>query len=271
MIDAIRRKLRVYGGMAAVVPKMFMAYSIWVWMDLFVNIISVVIFVSFWRAVYASTTTISGLTLDQTLNYILLAQLFIDAAQVSNTIYDTGAGLRDGQIAAALLRPLDYQAAMYVQNFAQLGINLVLKIPLALFIWLVYGLQLPSDPVTWLAFALTMLLGHAVMFCFDWIIACTAFYSTEIWGMSVVRYSLAMFFSGALIPLTMMPDWLQTIATILPFSQAVFLPVSLLSGITPVSAMPRIWLIQLVMLVGLLILSRYVFSRSVRVITVQGG
>jgi ABC-2 type transport system permease protein len=271
MALVINRKLRIYGGIAAVVPKMFMAYSIWVWMELFVSIIAVAIFVAFWRAVFASTETIAGLTLDQTLNYILLAQLFGEAAYVSNVIYDIGAGLREGQIAAALLRPLDYQAAMYVQNVVQLSINLILKLPLAFFIWFVYGLDLPSEPVVWLAFVLSLLLGHAVMFCFDWIVGCSAFYSTEIWGMSVVRYGVAMFFSGSLIPLTMMPDWLRTIATILPFSQAVFLPVSILSGITPVSDMPRIWLMQSALLVGLLFLSRYIFGRAVRVITVQGG
>lgn len=271
MVTSIQRNFRVYGGMAAVVPKMFMAYSIWVWMELFVNIIAVIIFVAFWEAVYASTPTINGLTLDQTLNYILLAQLFRHVAGVTNVIYDFGAGLREGQIAAALLRPLDYQAAMYVQNLSQLGIDLILNIPLGLFIWLVYGLDLPSDPIVWLAFIITLLLGHAVMFFFDWIIGCTAFYSTEIWGMSVVRYSVAMFFSGALIPLNMMPEWLRTIATILPFSQAVYLPVSILSGITPVEEMPRIWLLQFVFLVVLAVLSRRVFGRAVRVITVQGG
>ena len=271
MLASLKRNLRAYGGMAAVVPKMFMAYSIWVWMDIFVSIIAVVIFVAFWRAVFASTATIAGLTLDQTLNYILLAQLFGEAAYVSNVIYDIGAGLREGQIAAALLRPLDYQAAMYVQNVMNLVINLILKFPLALFIWFVYGLDLPSDPLVWLAFVISLALGHAVMFCFDWIIGCVAFYSTEIWGMSVVRYGVAMFLGGSLIPLTMMPDWLRTIASILPFSQAVFLPVSILSGITPVSAMPRIWLMQVVLLIGLLFLSRFIFGRAVRVITVQGG
>lgn len=271
MTAGLSSMTRRYGGMAAVVPKLFLAYSIWVWMSLFVQMIAVVIFVAFWRAVYASTATVGGLTYDQTLNYILLAQIFNDGAYVSNVIYDFGAGLREGQIAAALLRPVDYQATQYVQNVAQLGINLLLKIPLAVFIWIVYGLQLPSDPVTWLAFAVTLLLGHAVLFCFDWIIGCTAFYSTEIWGMSVVRYSVAMFLSGALIPLNMMPEWLRSIAIILPFSQTVYLPVSLLSGITPVSDMPRIWLIQSVMLLVLLLSSRLIFRRAVRVITVQGG
>lgn len=271
MAAQLTSTVRKYGSVGAVVPKMFMAYSIWVWMSLFVQIIAVVIFVAFWKAVYASTATVGGLTLDQTLNYVLLAQIFSEGAYVSNVIYDFGAGLREGQIAAALLRPLDYQASMYVSNVVQLVVNLILKIPLAIFIWLVYGLTLPSDPVVWLAFAFTMLLGHAVMFCFDWILGCTAFYSTEIWGMSVVRYSIAMFFSGALIPLNMMPEWLRTIATILPFSQAVYLPVSILSGITPVSDMPRIWLYQVIMLVALLVASRAIFNRAVRVVTVQGG
>ena len=70
---------------------------------------------------------------------------------------------------------------MYVQNVAQLAIDLILQLPLAVFIWFVYGLDLPSDPVVWLAFLVSLLLGHAVMFCFDWIIGCTAFYSTEIY------------------------------------------------------------------------------------------
>jgi ABC-2 type transport system permease protein len=271
MVGSLKRGWRIYGGVAAVVPKMFMAYSIWVWMEMFVNIIAIVIFVAFWEAVYASTTTIGGLTLDQTLNYILLAQIFNSAAGVTSVIYEFGAGVREGHIIIALLRPLDYQFALYIQNVVQLITDMVLKIPLALFIWIVYGLTLPSDPVIWGAFAFTLMLGHAVLFCFDWILGTTAFYSTEIWGMSVVRYSVAIFLSGALIPLNMMPDWLRAIATILPFSQVVYLPVSLLSGITPVSDMPPIWLMQGGFLLVLFFVSRFVFRRAIRVITVQGG
>ena len=56
-----------------------------------------------------------------------------------------------------------------------------------------------------------------------------------------------------------------------PFSQALYLPVSILAGITPLSAMPRTWLMQLVYLAVLLVASRLVFTRAVRVVTVQGG
>ena len=131
--------------------------------------------------------------------------------------------------------------------------------------------RLPGDPLVWLAFAITQLLGHAVMFCFDWIVACAVFYSTESWGLAVARAGIATFFSGMLIPLAIMPDGLRTLAMVLPFSQVVYLPISVLSGLTALSELPRIWLIQLAYLAILLVLSRVIFRRATRVITVQGG
>ena len=271
MLASFKRNLRAYGGMAAVVPKMFMAYSIWVWMGLFVQIIAIVILVAFWTAVYSNTTTVGGLDLATTINYLLLAQVFAAAAYGTSVIYDIGDLMREGNIGIALLRPVDLQGSFYVSNIVNLVIETVLRLPLALFAWLFFGLTVPADPVVWLAFLISLVLGHAVMFCFDWIIGCIGFYSTEIWGLSNLRYGMAMFFSGALIPLDMMPDWLRTIATLLPFSQTLYLPVSILSGITPLADLPRIWLLQLGYLAVLLVASRLVFGRAVRVVTVQGG
>jgi ABC-2 type transport system permease protein len=94
---------------------------------------------------------------------------------------------------------------------------------------------------------------------------------TETWGLSVVRVALGSFFSGALIPLAMMPLWLQKIAAILPFAQALSVPVSFLSGITPVSEAPRALLIQFIWLIVLTIASRWFFSIAIRKVTVQGG
>jgi ABC-2 type transport system permease protein len=68
-----------------------------------------------------------------------------------------------------------------------------------------------------------------------------------------------------------MPDWLRGLCQSLPFVQALYVPVSLLSGITPLSEAPRLWLIQLAWLAGLLIASRLVFRIAVRKVTVQGG
>jgi ABC-2 type transport system permease protein len=269
-LQRIGRRAAIYKAVAAMMPKFFMAYSIWVWMTLIVQIIAVTIFAAFWTAVYANSTEIAGLSLDQTLNYIFLGQIF-SPALYTGVLFEFGSLLRRGEMAIALLRPIDIQGYFYTSSVTQMVFDLILKIPLAIFIWLVFGLRLSSDPVTWLVFLVTLFLGYTVLFCFDYILACAAFYSTEVWGLSVLRFGVANFASGLLVPLDMMPEWLRQIAAVLPFSQALYSPVSILSGITPISEAPRIWLFQLIYLGILLLLSRLLFNRAVRTITVQGG
>ena len=221
-----------------------------------------VITVAFWRAVFAGRATVGGLMAAQTLNYVMLARIFHDGAYATSMLREFGGMMREGGIQIALLRPLDFQASLYVQKLALLGLNVVMRFPLAFVAWLLFGLQLPADPVVWVAAAVSLLLGCTVMFGFDWILACAAFYTTDAWGLATARQGLVLFFSGMLLPLAIMPEWLRTIASILPFSQAVYLPVSILSGLTPLAELPRLWLLQLSYLVVLLVLSRLVFRLS---------
>jgi ABC-2 type transport system permease protein len=268
---ALRRRMSVYTAMAAMVPKEFLAYRVWVWMQFFVQVIALLIFVSFWTAVYAQDDTLGGLGLSQTLNYIVLAQIFLPVVHTPGTILYFGYLMREGQMGIELLRPLDFQLATYLRNVAEVAVSLVMQLPLALIGWLLFRYQLPADPLVWLAFLGTLILGNALLFCFEWMLGCLAFYSTETWGLSVLRFGVATFFSGSLLPLAMMPGWLQNLALALPFAQALYVPVSLLSGITPLSEGPRIWLVQSVYLLILAFLSRLVFRVTVRKVTVQGG
>jgi len=270
MIQSLRRQANIYGAIAAMVPKEYSAYSVWVWMQFVVQVLSMMIFVYFWRAVYAGASTLGGLDLQQTINYILLAQILMPLVE-TRMIFSFGFMVRNGGIAVELLRPLDFQGRFYVENLAGLGVFAVEKLPLLLIAIVFFGLQLPVDLGVWIVFAVSLILGTTILFLFDWIFACIAFYSTETWGLSVVRVGIATFFSGALVPLTMMPGWLQGIAAALPFAQTIYVPVSFLSGITPVANAPQVWLVQLAWLAVLLVLSRWVFGRAVRQVTVQGG
>lgn len=270
MINTLRRKASIYAAFAAVVPKTFLAYTIWVWMDFAVQIVWLTVMSSFWRAVYADQVMLGGLSLDQMINYILLAQIF-SALLGGDALFYFGHMVREGTVVIELLRPIDFQGRMYAESLARSATVLALKLPLLLVAVLAFGLRLPLDPLVWLSFLLALLLGNAVLFCFDWIFGCAAFYSTEVWGLGVVHEGMAIFFSGALVPLAMMPGWLRGVADALPFAQALAAPVGLLSGLTPLSRAPQILITQLIWLAGLLLLSRLVFRLAVRRVTVQGG
>ncbi|MBN1486339.1 MAG: ABC-2 family transporter protein [Anaerolineae bacterium] len=270
MTAELRRRLRAYLGISAMSPKLLTAYSIWFWMEFFVQILTMAIFTYFWRAVYAQGQEINGLVLQQTLNYILLAQVCLPLIE-NQLLLEVGHNITSGQIIMELLRPLDYQGVQYISSLTLAMTNLVTKIPLLIIAWFAFGLQLPTDTATWGAFLLSLFLGHAVLFCFDWILSCLAFYTTEVWGLHMARTGIGLFFSGALIPLDIMPPTIQKVVNALPFSQALYSPVSLLSGITPVAEASQVWLTQLIWLTCLFIAARAIFSRAVRKVTVQGG
>lgn len=271
MIGSLRRKARVYLAMMAMMPKLMMAYSIWFWVEFFGQIMMMIIFVFFWRAVYAETDTVGGLTAAQTITYILYAQMIAPLVRWS-LVLDFGGMIREGQVGIELLRPMDFQGRFYAQGLAAIGVILLRQtLPLGLVAWLLFGLRIPTDPRVWLAFFVSLLMGNAILFFFDWTFATLAFYTTETWGLHVLREGVAVFFSGALLPLAMMPLWLQQIAAALPFSQTLYVPVGLLTGLIPIERMLHVWLVQVAWLGGLYLLSRLIFRVAVRRITVQGG
>jgi ABC-2 type transport system permease protein len=270
MIQAARRYLSIYGAVFAMIPKMFMAYVIWFWAGLVLNVISMAILVFFWRAIYAETGTISGLAEDQTIRYILLAFIFMPLT-ANDLVWDFGSNLREGLMIHHLLRPVNFQAMHYAQALGGVATRLVLQLPMLFVAVLLFGLKLPTNLNTWLAFLVSAVLGFTVMFYFNWFLACFTCYTTEIWGLGVLIEGMNFFFSGALVPLVMMPIWLRTIVLSIPFAQALAVPVGLLTGITPLNEAPRAWFIQILWIIGMWLLSSSFFRIAVRKITVQGG
>lgn len=270
MIQHFYHRFSIYAAIAGIVPKRYLAFRLWFWIGMILRTIEMAILVFFWRAVYAETASIAGLSLQQTLTYILLAQVFTPLAG-QDLIFEFGFNLREGRIIHLLLQPVGFQAGFYAQALGTLATELILQIPMMFVATFVFGLQWPTEPGAWASFVVSALLGYTSLFFFHWCLACLTFYTTEVWGLGVLIFGLSLFFSGSLVPLAMMPTWLSTLVQSLPFAQSLAIPVNLLSGITPVSAAPATWLYQLAWVIGLGFVSQAFFRVAVRKVTVQGG
>ncbi|MFT3912950.1 MAG: ABC-2 family transporter protein [Anaeromyxobacteraceae bacterium] len=259
-------RLLAWAGMAA---KEALAYRAWILLRVFVAGVAMVIASYLWRAVYAGTPSIAGIDGPTALTYVLLAEALAGAGQLG-MVRRMAFLLREGQIAHELLRPIDLQLARSALAAGSVAVALASRLPLlALAVWL--GADLPADPLRWLAFLGSFAVGACAMFAFEWIVACLAFYTTDVWGIMVLNEALALFFGGVLFPLDLMPGWLRVVADALPYRQTSYLPVSLLAGVKPLAAAPGVVAGQLAWALGLLVLSRLAFARASRVVTVQGG
>lgn len=266
----LRRWWRIYAPFGILEWQAVFQYNAWFWVEMLRSVIAMLIATAFWRAVFAQQSTLEGLTLTTTLNYVILARA-LGASNNSSVYWWIAQGISKGELELQLLRPLDFQLMHLAREFAAWGLNLLRSLPALLIGIAFFGANLPSDPLAYLAFGVTFVLGGMVLFCFEFMLGCLGFYITELWGLSVLRNGIALFFSGALIPLTLLPGALQTVATLTPFAQALYVPISFLSGVRDPSSLGSAVLMQIVSLVILGAVSRYVFFRSVRSLTVQGG
>jgi ABC-2 type transport system permease protein len=266
----LRRAWNVYRSFAVLEWVWVFQYNAWFWVSILRDIISMVIMTAFWRAIYADTATLEGLTLTTTLNYVILARA-VGQANTSSVYWVIAQGISKGELELELLRPVDFQLMHLAREFAAWGLNLLRALPALLIALVFFGAHLPSDPLAYLAFFLTFVLGGVMLYFLEFMLGCLGFYTTELWGLSVLRDGVALFFSGALIPLTLLPAAVRDIAALTPFAQALFVPISFLSGVRDPSSLGNAVLVQLVSIVVLGAVSRFVFSRAVRALTVQGG
>ncbi|HEX2864536.1 MAG TPA: ABC-2 family transporter protein [Deinococcales bacterium] len=266
----LKRRAGLYWTVAGIVPRLNLTYRSWFYMDLFTQGLALVISVAFWQAVFAASPTVGGLGYGQTISYIILALVLMPLAQ-NDLIFTFGRLAYDGSIAVELMRPVDFQAAQYTLTMSGVAFSAVTRLPVLALGVLAFGLKLPADPWAYAAFAASLALGGTLLFFFDWMLACLAFFTTEVWGLGMLRFGVSTFLSGGLIPLAMMPGALRDVCAALPFAQAVYVPVSFLTGMQSVSSAPRVLLVQAAWTVALAVASRFVFRFASRRAVVQGG
>ena len=271
----VKRFWRIYAPFGVLEWQWFFQYNAWFWVSLLRGVIGMVIMTAFWQAIYASSVqsgqvTLEGLNLTTTLNYVILARA-IGSANVPSVYFMIVQGIGKGELELELLRPIDFQLMHLSRELAAWGLNFLRSLPALLIGVALFGARLPSDPTAYLAFLVTFILGGVVLYFFEFLLACLAFYTTEAYGLSVLRDGVALFLSGALIPLSFLPDIVATIAGLTPFAQALYVPISFLSGVRDPSSLGSSVVTQLVSIAVLAVISRYVFSKSVRALTVQGG
>jgi ABC-2 type transport system permease protein len=88
------------------------------------------------------------------------------------------------------------------------------------------------------AFVPALALAFVVRFLVEWSLALAAFWTTRVGAINQMYFVVMLFLSGQMAPLSLMPDWLQSLAAALPFRWMISFPVELLLGrLTPGEAL----------------------------------
>jgi ABC-2 type transport system permease protein len=270
------RPLRVaprpkYQALAIAAIQRAIAYRGTTLLSLLSGLVWVAMLYYLWRTVYADRPRLGNFDWGQMRTYILVSYAvgalisFSSAARILSVV-------RSGDIAMELLRPVDYLLFQLAQSFGSALIEGLLGGAIALLLgFLLLGIAPPASAIAALLFLFSVSLGFLIKFLITFMVALLCFWTKNGLGLIWAQTAVISLFSGALIPLQLLPGWLQSAALAAPFQGIVYTPVMIYMGTIEEAALWWSLGLQLFWVVALWRLARLMWMPAMRALDLQGG
>nr|WP_197973754.1 MULTISPECIES: ABC-2 family transporter protein [Streptomyces] len=237
----------------------------------FTNTVFGLILVYTYLALWDERPQLGGYDQAQAVTYVWLGQALLSTLAIGGGGFETELmeRIRTGDVAIDLYRPADLQLWWLAGDLGRALFQLLGRgvLPFA-FGALFFDVALPSDPVTWGACLVAVLLGMVVSFGIRYLVALSAFWLLDGTGVTQMLMITGTFCSGMLLPLNVFPGLLGEVVRALPWSSLLQAPADVLLGhADPVGT----FLFQGAWAVALLAAGRLVQSAATRRVVVQGG
>ena len=220
-------------------------YRINVLVNLIYSFMSVLINVSVWNALYAQNVDPAA-TLSEAITYSVISSTFL-------------VGMQLAQHAA-----MELGEKMF--NF------FTCILPCIVAAKIVYNaLLFPATLADVLFFLLSALLGNMIFLLLNTILGYTAFWLGNVWYIQWFLTAAMYVFGGEMVPFWFLPDKLNIITWFMPFRCVLFIPMEMYLGRLSMNQIIFNLCLQVLWLLGLLLLERFVWYRAQKKIVVQGG
>ncbi len=255
----------------------FLAYRL----RYYTGVVSYTIFVSghyyIYSALFASAVaesssgTIGGLTLAEMITYVAVSWIG-RSFYFNNIARDLARMVQEGEIAVMLIKPFHVQTVMMFEVIGESGFRLVMfTLPIMVVIIPLFNIQSPSDPLLYLWTFVSFSLALVIYSQMNFMLGCLAFAMKNIQGVMRAKMVSMDFLTGVVVPFTFFPQWFQQVMEWLPFQYISYVPVTIYLGKRTGAELQEALLIQLAWSIGLFVVGRIVWYRSVRNVIVQGG
>ena len=248
-----------------------LAYRVNYYSGIAVYAINIGAYYFIWNAVYGDKGQLGGMTVSQMSTYIAVSWM-ARAFYFNNLDREIASEIRDGSVAIQMIRPYQYVMVKLMQGLGEGLFRLLLfSIPGMVVVALVFPIHFPTDPLTWLLFAIMLVFSFFINSQINILTGLFAFFVENNEGIMRMKRVAVDLFSGLVIPLTFFPGWAERILEVLPFQAITYLPASVFVGNVTGQAIGSAILVQLIWLVVLIVPLVLMWRKARSRLFVQGG
>jgi len=233
------------------------------------------IFMMVYMAFYANSVAEPPMPLRDVVTYVWLQQIFLGFIAMWFRDHDIFGLITSGNIAYELCRPCDiyrfWYAKLLATRLASVALRCAPLLPVVLLLPPPYRMGPPPSALQFGLFVAALLLGLLLVVAISMLIYISVFWTMSPTGSILMIGVAGEFFAGLIVPVPMMPAWLQSIVYALPFRWTADFPFRVYSG--HIGVTEALWGIplQLLWLAALVGAGHLLMRRALRRVVVQGG
>jgi ABC-2 type transport system permease protein len=235
--------------------------------QLFFGLVRVMIYEGFYR----SSTMPQPMTAEQVITYVWLGQAMLLLVML-DIDRDVAGMIRTGSVAYEMTRPMDLYGLWFTRAVSGRAAPLVMRaIPIFIVAGLFLGLEGPASVQAGLMFVVSAVAGIFLAASLVALMTITLLWTISGEGIYRLGAPLIFFFSGIVIPLPLLPGWMQQSVTVLPFRGLIDTPFRIYMGILTGAEASAAVFHQVFWILALVLIGRTILSRNLRRLVVQGG
>lgn len=225
-----------------------------------------------WTALLAHQSTFAGYSHSQMLTYVFAMSVMRSLVFATRTD-EIPMEINQGRLSGYLLKPVNFFFYTLSRDLAEKSINLISSIFEIALLISVFSVQFqwPQKPSTWLLFILASMLGMALNYFLNFMVACCGFWTSESSGPRFLLALIMEFTAGSFFPLDILPAWIVRILHALPSPYMVFFPLNVFLEKLTLHQIINAFAIQTTWVVVFALLARWVWSKGTRYYGAEGA
>lgn len=194
------------------------------------GVISFAVLYFVWSAVFKSRNLFGNYTFSSMMTYLAMTK-FLHFTRRGNISRMIGEEIKEGKISIYLLKPISYIKWWFSIFLADRLFEFLIRLVLlgVFFIILPKIIMMPKV-VNLLQFMLFLSISLLVNYLNNLMIACVAFWITDVRLFRSTVQMMITFLAGELLPIDIMPPVVKKISLLLPFQFTTFFPIKIYQG-----------------------------------------
>lgn len=193
------------------------------------SLISFLTLFFFWEAIYGERAQLLGYQRSQILTYVV-GVAFLRSTILASISVDLSGQIRSGELTKLIIRPLGMFQYWFARDLSDKLLNIfltILEMGLILSVFK-FPLYFPKNPLTYLWFLVSVILGIFLYFFISFTISVVTFWVDEIWATRwLFGIIILEFFAGVYFPIDVLPARLTRVIYLTPFPYLIFSPLKI--------------------------------------------